>query len=132
MKIKIALFIFLLGCNSIINKSSIQEETSQAFELESKNLSKSLYGINIDSMYVETKKIKWGQSFSDILYKSGIDNKIIFDAINKSKNIFNLKTLKRGNEYKLLSYLDKKTPSYFIYEPDLFSGVVYSRRQHFC
>ena len=126
MKIKFALFIFLLGCNSIINKSSIQEETSQAFELESKNLSKSLYGINIDSMYVETKKIKWGQSFSDILYKSGIDNKIIFDAINKSKNIFNLKTLKRGNEYKLLSYLDKKTPSYFIYEPDLFSGVVYS------
>ena len=77
-------------------------------------------------MNVETKKIKWGQSFSDILYKSGIDNKIIFDAINKSKNIFNLKTLKRGNEYKLLSYLDKKTPSYFIYEPDLFSGVVYS------
>ena len=126
MKIKFALFIFLLGCNSLINKSSIQEETSQAFELESKNLSKSLYGINIDSMYVETKKIKWGQSFSDILYKSGIDNKIIFDAINKSKNIFNLKTLKRGNEYKLLTYLDKKTPSYFIYEPDLFSGVVYS------
>lgn len=126
MKIKFALFVFLLGCNSLINKSSIQEETSQAIELESKNFSKSLYGINIDSMYVETKKIKWGQSFSDILYKSGIDNKIIFDAINKSKNIFNLKTLKRGNEYKLLSYLDKKTPSYFIYEPDLFSGVVYS------
>ena len=126
MKIKFALFVFLLGCNSLINKSPIQEETSQAIELESKNFSKSLYGINIDSMYVETKKIKWGQSFSDILYKSGIDNKIIFDAINKSKNIFNLKTLKRGNEYKLLSYLDKKTPSYFIYEPDLFSGVVYS------
>ena len=70
MKIKFALFIFLLGCNSLINKSSIQEETSQAFELESKNLSKSLYGINIDSMYVETKKIKWGQSFSDILKDS--------------------------------------------------------------
>jgi len=126
MKIKFALFIFLLGCNSLINKSSIQEETSQAIELKSKNFSKNLYGINIDSMYVETKKIKWGQSFSDILYKSGINNKIIFDAINKSKNIFNLKTLKRGNEYKLLTYLDKKTPSYFIYEPDLFSGVVYS------
>ena len=126
MKIKFALFIFLFGCNSLTNKPSIQEETSQAFELESKNLTKSLYGINIDSMYVETKKIKWGQSFSDILYKSGINNKIIFDAINKSKNIFNLKTLKRGNEYKLLTYLDKKTPSYFIYEPDLFSGVVYS------
>ena len=126
MKIKFALFIFLLGCNSLINKSSIQEEIPLAIELKSKTLTKSLYGINIDSMYVETKKIKWGQSFSDILYKSGIDNKIIFDAINKSKNIFNLKTLKRGKEYKLLSYLDKKTPSYFIYEPDLFSGVVYS------
>ena len=58
MKIKFALFIFLFGCNSLTNKPSIQEETSQAFELESKNLTKSLYGINIDSMYVETKKIK--------------------------------------------------------------------------
>ena len=77
-------------------------------------------------MFVETKKIKWGESFSDILFKSGIDNKIIFDAINKSKNIFNLKTLKKGKEYKLLSYVDKKKPAYFIYEPDLFSAIVYS------
>ena len=103
MKIKFALFIFLLGCNSITNKLAIQEKAYQAIELESKHLSKNLYGINIDSMFVETKKIKWGESFSDILYKSGIDNKIIFDAVNKSKNIFNLKTLKRGKEYKLLS-----------------------------
>ena len=49
MKIKFALFIFLFGCNSLTNKPSIQEETSQAFELESKNLSKSLYGINIET-----------------------------------------------------------------------------------
>ena len=126
MKTKFALFIFLLGCNSITNKLPIQEKTSQAIELESKHRSKNLYGINIDSMFVETKKIKWGESFSDILYKSGIDNKIIFDAVNKSKNIFNLKTLKRGKEYKLLSYFNKKKPAYFIYEPDLFSAVVYS------
>ena len=126
MKTKFALFIFLLGCNSITNKLPVQEKASQAIELESKHLSKNLYGINIDSMFVETKKIKWGESFSDILYKSGIDNKIIFDAVNKSKNIFNLKTLKRGKEYKLLSYFNKKKPAYFIYEPDLFSAVVYS------
>ncbi len=126
MKIKFAFFIFLLGCNSITNKLPVQEKASQAIELESKHLSKNLYGINIDSMFVETKKIKWGESFSDILYKSGIDNKIIFDAVNKSKNIFNLKTLKRGKEYKLLSYFNKKKPAYFIYEPDLFSAVVYS------
>ncbi len=63
MKIKFALFVFLLGCNSLINKSPIQEETSQAIELESKNFSKSLYGINIDSMYVETKKNQMGAIF---------------------------------------------------------------------
>ena len=126
MKIKFILFIFFLGCNSVTNNFSIQDKKLQNISLKNNPLSKSLYGINIDSMFVETKKIKWGESFSDILFKSGIDNKIIFDAINKSKNIFNLKTLKKGKEYKLLSYVDKKKPAYFIYEPDLFSAIVYS------
>ena len=115
-----------LGCNSVTNNFSLQDKKPQSMGLKNNYLSKSLYGINIDSMFVETKKIKWGESFSDILFKSGIDNKIIFDAINKSKNIFNLKTLKKGKEYKLLSYFDKKKPAYFIYEPDLFSAIVYS------
>lgn len=115
-----------LGCNSVTNNFSLQDKKPQTMGLKNNYLSKSLYGINIDSMFVETKKIKWGESFSDILFKSGIDNKIIFDAINKSKNIFNLKTLKKGKEYKLLSYFDKKKPAYFIYEPDLFSAIVYS------
>jgi len=126
MKIKFILFIFFLGCNSVTNNFSIQDKKLKNISLKNNPLSKSLYGINIDSMFVETKKIKWGESFSDILFKSGIDNKIIFDAINKSKNIFNLKTLKKGKEYKLLSYVDKKKPAYFIYEPDLFSAIVYS------
>ena len=115
-----------LGCNSVTNNFSLQDKKPQTMGLKNNYLSKSLYGINIDSMFVETKKIKWGESFSDILFKSGIDNKIIFDAINKSKNIFNLKTLRKGKEYKLLSYFDKKKPAYFIYEPDLFSAIVYS------
>ena len=118
--------MFFLGCNSVTNNFSLQDKKPQTMGLKNNYLSKSLYGINIDSMFVETKKIKWGESFSDILFKSGIDNKIIFDAINKSKNIFNLKTLKKGKEYKLLSYFDKKKPAYFIYEPDLFSAIVYS------
>ena len=119
--------MFILGCNSVTNNFSIQDKKQlQNISLKNNPISKSLYGINIDSMFVETKKIKWGESFSDILFKSGIDNKIIFDAINKSKNIFNLKTLKKGKEYKLLSYVDKKKPAYFIYEPDLFSAIVYS------
>ena len=127
MKTKFILFMFILGCNSVTNNFSIQDKKQlQNISLKNNPISKSLYGINIDSMFVETKKIKWGESFSDILFKSGIDNKIIFDAINKSKNIFNLKTLKKGKEYKLLSYVDKKKPAYFIYEPDLLSAIVYS------
>ena len=119
--------MFFLGCNSVTNNFSIQDKKQlQNISLKNNPISKSLYGINIDSMFVETKKIKWGESFSDILFKSGIDNKIIYDAITKSKNIFNLKTLKKGKEYKLLSYVDKKKPAYFIYEPDLFSAIVYS------
>ena len=126
MKTKFILFMFFLGCNSVTNNFNIQEKKPPTIAINNNHFSKTLHGINIDSMFIETKKIKWGESFSNILFKSGIENKIIFDAINKSKNIFNLKTLKKGKEYKLLSYLENKKPAYFIYEPDPFSAIIYS------
>ena len=65
MKTKFALFIFLLGCNSITNKLPIQEKTSQAIELESKHRSKNLYGINID----DPKDVLTAQAFYNEMKK---------------------------------------------------------------
>lgn len=45
-----------LGCNSVTNNFSLQDKKPQTMGLKNNYLSKSLYGINIDSMFVETKK----------------------------------------------------------------------------
>ena len=76
-------------------------------------------------MLIKTKNISWGESFSDILSKNQIDNGVIFKAIQKSKTIFNLKQLKKGKNYTLLFDLNNPKPSYFIYEPDVYTALIY-------
>ena len=125
MKSNLFFLILLLGCNSTLNKRSNIAQLD--FNILPKNSisSKNLYGINIDSMLIKTKNISWGESFSDILSKNQIDNGVIFKAIQKSKTIFNLKQLKKGKNYTLLFDLNNPKPSYFIYEPDVYTALIY-------
>ena len=74
-------------------KAAIEEVTNTSPEF--------LYGINLDSFSHSTQKIKWGQSFSDILSKNGVSNKDIYDASLLSRGVFNLKKIKKGNSYTL-------------------------------
>ena len=60
-----------------------------------------LYGINLDSFDYSTHKIKWGQSFSDILSKNGVSNQKIYDASLSARGVFNLNKIKKGNSYTL-------------------------------
>ena len=69
-------FFFVLSLFSC-NQKSIEgvEQKEKGIEVEVvKKKSKFLYGINVDSFKVETNKIKWGQSFSNILLKKGVSN----------------------------------------------------------
>ena len=68
------------------------------------------YGINLDSFSHVTNKIKWGQNFSDILTKYGISNKTIYEASQKSKGIFNLRKIKKGNSYSLFFKKENNIP----------------------
>ena len=83
-----------------------------------------LYGINLDSFYYSTHKIRWGQSFSDILSKNGISNKKIYDASVSAKGIFNLNKIKKGKSYTL--FFDKKYENltYFIYQSSKYDYVI--------
>ena len=116
-------FFFIFSCNQSIQKDEHKEATKPKEFIIKPNTY--LYGINIDSFNVIKKKIKWGQSFSNILLKRGVSNKIIYEANLKSKKIFNLKKIRKGKEYVLLVKKGSKSPSYFIYEPDMYSYIVY-------
>ena len=82
------------------------------------------YGINLDSFSHVTNKIKWGQNFSDILTKYGISNKTIYEASQKSKGIFNLRKIKKGNSYSLFFKKGNNIPSYFIYESSKYDYIL--------
>ena len=96
----ILVFLFVLSC-----KGTYKQEENKA-EIKTITIPQKkpeiLYGINLDSFSVITKKIRWGQSFSDILLKIGISNQTIYQANQKIKPFFNLKKIKKGNTYTLL------------------------------
>jgi len=125
MKNNFFFLILLLGCTSLVKKTEFDSTSNLNIDSTKKSAPEYLYGLNIDSMKVKRKKINWGESFSDILYKNNIDNSIIYEANQKSKNIFNLRKLKKGNEYILLFSLNNNKPSYFIYEPDAYTYLIY-------
>ena len=120
------LFLFLLiSCDKydrkVVTNSSTNEVIPVSIEAKESIL---LYGINVDSFNVVTKKIKWGQSFSDILSKNGISNQKIYEANELIKPFFNLKKIKKGNFYTLLFKNKSKKPSYFIYESSVYDYII--------
>ena len=118
----ILVFLFVLSC-----KGTYKQEENKA-EIKTITIPQKkpeiLYGINLDSFSVITKKIRWGQSFSDILLKNGISNQTIYQANQKIKPFFNLKKIKKGNTYTLLFKKGNKKPSYFIYETSVYDYLI--------
>jgi hypothetical protein len=49
----------------------------------------------------------------------------IHNATLKSKNVFNLKKIRKGKNYTLLTKIGNKAPEFFIYEPDVYSYIIY-------
>ncbi len=102
--------------DNLEEKVVIEEDVNTSPEL--------LYGINLDSFSYSTQKIKWGQSFSDILSKNGISNKDIYEASLLSKGVFNLKKLKKGNSYTLFFNNNSKKLSHFVYETSKYDFFI--------
>ena len=121
-KIILLVFLFILSCKGTYKQEENKIETKPAAIPQKK--SEFLYGINLDSFDVTTKKIRWGQSFSDILLKNGISNQTIYEANQKIKPLFNLKKIKKGNTYTLLFKKGNEKPTYFVYETSVYDYLI--------
>lgn len=120
----IFIILFYLSCS---NKKTVNLE-NLPIELLTEELpikpSEFLYNINLDSFDYVTQKIKWGQSFSDILSRNGVSNQTIYNATNAAKKIFNLKRIKKGNNYTLFFKKGTKQLSYFVYESSKYNFLI--------
>lgn len=102
--------------NSIVLDSAIVEIDTSIY----------LYNINVDSLLVEENQVKKNQNLSDILSENNIDYPTIFQLANNAKPVFDVRKLKRGNDYTLLKAQDStESLLYFIYQEDPIHYIVF-------
>ncbi len=87
------------------------------------------YGIVVDSLYIFKGKIKRNQFLADILLKHGVSYADIDLAAKRSKKVFDVRRIRRGNNYSVLCKNDStRKVQYFIYEESPVSFVVFDFR----
>ncbi len=85
------------------------------------------FGVIVDSLEHYESKIKRNENVADILSGFDVDYAIIDRLAKKSKNIFNLRKIKRYNTYHIYYASDsaRKNVKYFVYEIDHVNYITY-------
>jgi len=85
---------------------------------ESKECGATLYGFDSGMFQIQQDKVKSGQILPKLLSNIGLSNDKINQLIPKIEDIINLKNIKSGNTYSLISTNPCCAPDYFVYEVD--------------
>lgn len=89
------------------------------------------YGIPIDDFTEVKGKVGRGQTLSAILDKYGIKPGKVYDIVQKSKKVFNVKKIKRGQGYSVLMTKDSiPQPEFFVYENNSFEYIVFDLKDN--
>ena len=123
-KLFVVLFVLFLVTYSLFNKDhTTNKETTEIKNQEPQYV----FGILVDSLKVYNETVKDGQTLGQILYSNHIDHPQIAEVVNKSKDIFDVRTINSGNPYTLICDRDSaETLLYFIYElSDKITYVVF-------
>ncbi len=84
------------------------------------------YGFALDTFYVERDTINRNEFLGDLLFQRGISYVDIDRLARNAKDIFDVRKIREGRPYLLLSTDTTQAPDYFIYEPSAYQYVVYS------
>ncbi len=83
------------------------------------------YGFALDTFQVYEGKIKTGDYFGAILNRYNIDHIKITRLAEASKPVFNINTFRQDKPYTILAKDSTQKADYFIYEPDVYSYIVF-------
>lgn len=85
------------------------------------------FGIPIDSLKVNTYKVKPNESLYLILDRLGFSTKKIYETIQKAKNFVNVRGFKPGQKYRTYTAADSAaTVSHLVWQPSALSYVVFN------
>jgi murein DD-endopeptidase MepM/ murein hydrolase activator NlpD len=97
-------------------------KTKQAVELPP---SKMVWGFPLDSIQVDTIKIKPNQSLSDLLMAKGVTALTVDQLARNAKTVFDVRRFRTGNSCFFINCDSTHHPEYFIYEESPVSYVVF-------
>jgi len=119
--------IFGACTNSVNDKTGPVALPSDTVAAQKKNISEFIYGFPTDSFTMITGQVKRNGFLSEILLKHGITMKEIDQVVRNSKNVFDVRKIRSGNDYML--YCDRDSTArarYLVYEHDPTIFYVFS------
>ncbi|MFI3267900.1 MAG: peptidoglycan DD-metalloendopeptidase family protein [Rikenellaceae bacterium] len=115
----------ILSVSTLIYKCSLSSLTAAYDEINNDidYSHKFMYGICVDSLNVTTDEVKRGDTFGVILDKQGVTANEVYNIVQMSEGVFDLKTFRQGNKYSVLKSKSDEL-QYFIYEHSVKEYVV--------
>lgn len=116
--------VFAFACNGKKNKSVTEESTLSAdtviYQPELR------YGINIDNINIEHKRVKRNEFLGTILEREGISSQQVYTLSQKYKDVFDVRKIRVGGNYELFHTQDTVPElAYFVYEKNIAELVIY-------
>jgi len=113
--------IFLIACGSD-NKQQLNPKLNRPLK---KNIIE--FGFAFNNYHYLRDTIRKGESFGEILDKAHVNPAEVYNIVNKTKKIFDIRRLKVGNPYVILKSKDSLNKGeVFIYQPDQINYVVFN------
>jgi murein DD-endopeptidase MepM/ murein hydrolase activator NlpD len=92
---------------------------------------KMAWNFPIDSVKIDTLRVRPNQCLSDILSERGVSLLTIDQLAKNSLGIFDVRRIKSGNNYYFISKNELERPSHFIYEENVVDYYIYSLTDSF-
>ncbi len=122
----VGLFIVVILGAILLFNGTQNDTVTEEKAVEVVHIPRMEYGINVDSCLVIKDKVKKNQSLSDILLNYGVSYQGIHDLALNSKDTFDVKKIRAGNDYTMVLRDDTvREPLYFIYEESSSNYIVF-------
>lgn len=120
----ITISLIVIGKFIIGNRSFSEENDEHINENENVEI-KFAWGFPVDSISIDTARVRNNQSLSDILRPHGVSLLTIDQLARNSKDIFDVRRIKAGNNYFLINCDTTCPPQFLVYEESLINYIVF-------
>ncbi len=123
--ISIVISVMLLPAIDVFVNKADNKDTKIIVK-KGENDNRKLYGIKVADYLIEKSKIKPKMYLGKLFSKYNIEPNIVSEIIEKTKAVFDVRKIKKGNEYTVFLSKDKtREVSYIVYEKNPVDYIIF-------